>query len=54
LSVWGLWAQPLNSINYLTIEGDAHSDPFGTGQVTIQVHRNLFDLSTGSSIANRR
>jgi len=35
-------------------QGDAHFDPFGTGQVTIQVHRNLFDLSSGSSIANPR
>lgn len=35
-------------------QGDAHFDPFGSGQVTIPVHRNLFDLSTGSSIANPR
>lgn len=35
-------------------QGDAHFDPFGTGQVTIPVHRNLFDVTTGTGIANPR
>ncbi|HRD81339.1 MAG TPA: peroxidase family protein [Saprospiraceae bacterium] len=34
--------------------GDVHFDPFGTGQVSIPVHRNLFDVTTGTGIANPR